>query len=213
MGIVLRIKYNKNRKVVNMNTEKLKNLGSKAKKAVLKLNKKAVISAVAVLILGVAVLLNFLLVPGGGIKEAGSRLKTKLDLSDVSAAVEKKEMEEESSEKDAFSEMNLTRKRSRDEALEVLNTVALSDTAVESVKTDAMNEIEQIAKDIESEANIESLVKAKGFEQCVAVVNGDSASIIIKTDGLLQNEVAQISEIVYKQAGVRPEDLKIIESD
>lgn len=109
--------------------------------------------------------------------------------------------------------MNLTRQRSRDEAIEVLNTVAMSDTAVESVKTDAMNEIQQIARDIESEANIESLVKAKGFEQCVAVVNGDSASIIIKTDGLLQNEVAQISEIVYKEAGVKPDDLKIIESN
>ncbi len=195
-----------------MNKEKIKTIGEKAKNFVLKLNKKAVISVVAVLILGTAVLLNFLLVPQNGV--SAKKLKTKLDLTDVSAAVEEKEKAEKNEEKaDAFAEMNLTRQRSRDEAIEVLNTVAMSDTAVESVKTDAMNEIQQIARDIESEANIESLVKAKGFEQCVAVVNGDSASIIIKTDGLLQNEVAQISEIVYKEAGVKPDDLKIIESN
>lgn len=197
-----------------MNTEKLKEFGEKTKKAVLKLNKKAVISVVAVLILGAAVLLNFLLVPQTGVSDTKEKLSTKVDLSDVSAAVKEQEKKENSEEKkDAFAEMNLTRQRSRDEALEVLNTVALSDTAVDEVKADAMNEIQQIAKDIESEANIESLVKAKGFDQCVAVVNGNSASIIIKTDGLLQNEVAQISEIVYKEAGINPQDLKIIESD
>lgn len=197
-----------------MNTEKLKEFGEKTKKAVLKLNKKAVISVVAVLILGAAVLLNFLLVPQTGVSDTKEKLSTKVDLSDVSAAVEEQENKEKNGEKkDAFAEMNLTRQRSRDEALEVLNTVALSDTAVDEVKADAMNEIQQIAKDIESEANIESLVKAKGFDQCVAVVNGNSASIIIKTDGLLQNEVAQISEIVYKEAGINPQDLKIIESD
>lgn len=196
-----------------MNTEKLKQLGEKTKKAVLKLNKKAVISATAVLILGVAVLLNFLLVPKTVTTGQKGKLETKLDLSDVAASVQEKEESEKSDEKkDAFAQMSLSRQRSRDEALEVLNTVALSETAVEEVKADAMSEIQQIAKDIESEANIESLVKAKGFEQCVAVVNGDSASIIVKSDGLLQNQVAQLSEIVYKEAGVRPENLKIIES-
>lgn len=192
-----------------MNTEKIKEIGSKVKKAALRLNKKAVISAVAVLILGAAVLLNFLLVPKG--TSADSKLKPKVDLSDVSAEIEKKENEEKT-KKDAFAEMTLSRQQSRDEALEVLNSVALNETAVESVRTDAMNEIHKIANDIESESNIESLVKAKGFEECVAVVNGEEASIIIKTEGLMQNEVAQISEIVYKEAGVRPENLKIIES-
>ena len=94
----------------------------------------------------------------------------------------------------------------------MLTGLAESSTAVESMKTEAMNELSQIAKDIESEANIESLINAKGYEQCVAVVNGDTASVLIKTDGLMENEVAQISEIVWQQAGIHPENLQIIES-
>ena len=66
---------------------------------------------------------------------------------------------------------------------------------------------------MESESNIETLVLSKGFEKCVAVVNGDSASIIVKSAGLLPSEVAQISEIVYEQTGILPSNLKIIEKD
>ena len=69
----------------------------------------------------------------------------------------------------------------------------------------------RIALDIEREANIETLVTAKGFAQCVAVVNGDSANVIVKSDGLLPNEIAQINEIVYEQAGIVPANVKIIE--
>ncbi len=110
-----------------------------------------------------------------------------------------------------FEAMQLSRRQARDEAMEVLMTVAESATAVDTMKTDAMEEIAQIARDIEAEANIESLVLSKGFEQCVAVVNGDAASVIVKSAGLLPSEIAQISEIVYEQTGISPSRLKIIE--
>ena len=108
--------------------------------------------------------------------------------------------------------MTLSRRKARDEALEVLTGVAESSTAIDSMKQEALGELQQIAVDIENEANIESLVMAKGFNECVAVVNGDTASIIVKTDGLMANEVAQISEIVYEQTGIHPDNLNIIES-
>lgn len=197
--------------------QKLLKLGTKCLELVKKLNKKAVIAMAAVLILGSAVLLNFLMVPKAEKVKSGTDLKVKTDLSDISAAIADKESKESDTSsgtkaKDAFAEMSLSRQQARDEALEVLNGVAASSTAIDSMKEEAMGELKQIAKDIESEANIESLVMAKGYEQCVAVVNGDSASIVVKSDGLLENEVAQISEIVWQQAGVHPDKLKIIES-
>lgn len=197
--------------------EKLKKAGLKGLELLKKLNRKAVIAACAVLILSAAVLLNFLMVPKASTKGTGE-LKPKTDLSDISAALADKEAKDNEAEtdnskaKDAFAEMSLSRQQARDEALEVLNSVAASSTAIDSMKEEAMVELQQIAKDIESEANIESLVVAKGYEQCVAVVNGDSASIVVKSDGLLENEVAQISEIVWQQAGIHPDRLNIIES-
>ena len=107
--------------------------------------------------------------------------------------------------------MVLSRRQARDEAMEVLQGVVDSDSAVDQMKTDAMEDMRRIADEIALEANIESLIVSKGFEQCVAVLNGDSASVIVKSDGLLPNEVSQISEIVYEQAGVLPANLNIIE--
>ncbi len=180
-----------------------------------KLNKKAVVAVGAVVILGSAVLLNFLVAEPAAVKEKGKGLDVAIDLSDVSASVAEKEAEEmmKNEGSDAFAEMTLSRKQARDEAMEVLKEVAHSSTAIDSMKQDAMNSIRQIAVDIESEANIEGLIMAKGFEECVAVVNGDTASVIVKTDGLLDSEVAQISEIVYNQTGIHPDNLRIIESN
>lgn len=181
-----------------------------------KMNKKAIVAVGAVLILGVAVLLNFLLIPAEGAGNSKG-LDVAIDLSDVSAAVAEKESEAVSAgdeeKADVFSEMTLSRKKARDEAKEVLTGVAESSTAIDSMKEEALGELQKIADDIECEANIESLIMAKGFEECVAVVNGDTASVIVKTDGLLDSEVAQISEIVFEQAGVHPNNLNIIESD
>ena len=195
--------------------EKLKEMWKKGSAVFAKLNKKAVIAVCAVLILGLAVVLNFIIVPKAeGLQKKSDGLDVKLDLSDVSATIADKEAKEGESgwTEDAFAQMTLSRRQARDEAVEVLTGLAESSTAVESMKTEAMNELSQIAKDIESEANIESLINAKGYEQCVAVVNGDTASVLIKTDGLMENEVAQIAEIVWQQAGIHPDNLQIIES-
>lgn len=195
---------------------KLKELGEKTLEMMKKLNRKAVIAAGAVVIIGVAVLLNFLLLPDDAV-ENQKKIDPAIDLSDVAGAVADADAENASNEdadaEDAFAQMTLDRQQARDEAMEVLNAVAESDTAVDAMKEEAMNEIQQIAKDIECEANIESLIKAKGFEECVAVVSGDSAQVIVRTDGLMENEVAQISEIVYEQANIVPDNLKIIESN
>ncbi len=197
---------------------KLKKLWENTKDVAVKifrrLNKKAVVAASAVLVLAGAVLLNFLLVPQSAAKEKEG-LDVAIDLTDVSAAIKDKEAESVSKDEgsDAFSEMTLSRKKARDEALEVLTGVAESSTAIDSMKQEALSSLQAIACDIENEANIESLVMAKGFSECVAVVNGDTASVIVKTDGLLDSEVAQISEIVYEQTGIHPDNLNIIEAE
>ena len=110
-----------------------------------------------------------------------------------------------------FSSAILSRDQARDEALAVLQTVLDSDTATEASREQALSDISRIALEIEKEANIESLIRARGFEDCIAVLSGDDASIIVKSETeLLASHVAQISEIVYEQSGVLPATVKII---
>lgn len=110
-----------------------------------------------------------------------------------------------------FTSTLLNRQQARDEALEVLQTVASSEDALEATKNEALAEISRIALDIEKEANIETLVKAKGFLDCVAVLGDDSVSVIVRQeDELLQSQIAQIKEIVYEETGILPSGIKII---
>jgi len=171
-----------------------------------KIGKKTVICSAAVIVVGITVLLNFIL--WGAADE--NTLTPALDLSDLSASVENSDDAEKTSS-DYFDEMILSRENARGEAIDVLNGVINSESAVDEMKTDAQAQIGQIAKNMENESNIETLVMSKGFEKCVAVISGDSANIIVSTDGMTASQISQISEIVYEQAGIIPANLKIIE--
>ena len=112
---------------------------------------------------------------------------------------------------DYFAASLVERERARDEALEVLQGVVDDSEALETAKEQALLDIATMAKVIENESNIETLIKAKGFEECVAVINGDKANVIVKSEGLQPNDLSQILEIVYLQAGILPENVTIME--
>ena len=112
---------------------------------------------------------------------------------------------------DYFSTSKKEREENRKTQLEELKEIA------ENVKTDsdsaakANEQMVKISGFREKENNIETLVKAKGFEKCVAVVNDTEVSIVVKTDGLLQSDMLQIQEIAAGETGFELANVKIIE--
>ncbi len=180
--------------------EKAKGLGRRA-------GMKTLVAACAVLVFGSAVVLNVIL--GDNIGEEDTKNKMAIDLSNDTVDQTSQKTDEEG---DYFAKVSLKRQQARDEAIEVLQSVAGSTTALEEAKQSAMSDINRMAVQIEQEANIETLVESKGFAKCVAVIGNDNkCSVIVETNGLLPGEVAQISEIVYEQTGIIPENLNIIE--
>ena len=110
-----------------------------------------------------------------------------------------------------FSSVEVSRQRARDEALEVLNAVVENEQASDAVKAEAMAEIQTIAKEMSQESNIESILMSKGFTQCLAVINGDSANIVVRSEGRLNaSQLAQINAVVYEQAGIEPVNITIV---
>ena len=110
-----------------------------------------------------------------------------------------------------FTSVQVSRQKARDEALEVLNSVVDNQNATDEVKAEAVAEIRQIAAEMEDEAKIESLIKTKGYEQCVAVISGENISIVLQHEGeLTASALAQINAIVYEQTGISPAGVSII---
>ena len=114
------------------------------------------------------------------------------------------------SENNYFTSTALSRSQSRDEAIDVLKLVSEDEEASAEAKADAAAKISKIAVDIQNEINIETLVKAKGFEECVAIIGDDAVSVVVKAESLQANEAAQIFAIVYETTGVSPENISII---
>ena len=113
-------------------------------------------------------------------------------------------------ENDYFSSTVLYRQQSRDEAIDVLKLVTESEDSTEEAKAEAREKISKIAVDIQNESNIETLVKAKGFEECVAVISDGSVSVIVSAEELRANQAAQILTIVYETTGITPENVSIV---
>ena len=109
-----------------------------------------------------------------------------------------------------FTATALNRQQSRDEAIDVLKLVAESEESSSEAKAEASRKISQIAVDIQNEANIETLVKAKGFEECVAIISEDSVSVIVSAENLQAAQTAQIFNIVYETTGITPERVSIV---
>lgn len=119
---------------------------------------------------------------------------------------------DESTQRDEFFvNAQTNRNQSRNESVETLQSVVDSSESMPDVKDKALSEIMTIAQDISKETLVEESIKAKGFEDCIAVISGQNINVIVKTSGLLTNEVAQIKEIVMTQCGFLPENIKIVE--
>ncbi len=165
-----------------------------------KIGARNIVVLSSLVLIGVAVILNFVLF--------GNSQPTVSDGDLLGVGIG----EDGENEADAyFASAQLSRKQARDQAIAVLQTVVESATADTTAKDQASADISRIVSEMEAEANIETLIKSKGFEECIAVIGEGSASIIVRSDGLLPNELSQIKEIVYEEAGIDPVGIKIIE--
>lgn len=169
----------------------------------LKIGKRNLIIAGAVALIGAAVILNFVMF-GGAPKDGYS------GYDEPSGLTGNGEGQMNASDT-YFASAQVSRQRARDEAMEVLQSVVENEGAVEAVKTQALADLSKLAMAIEQEANIETLIMAKGFEKCVAVISGDTARIIVSGTGLTPAQIAQINEIVYEQANITPVNITITE--
>ena len=103
------------------------------------------------------------------------------------------------------------RDRARDSAVSTLQE-AMSygeDTQAAS----ASKELEGLVETALCEAQIESLVIAKGYADCVAYMNDNGISVAVAAPeaGLQETDVALISDIVMTQASLDLADIRIVE--
>ena len=112
---------------------------------------------------------------------------------------------------DYFAAVRLSRQQARDSALNLLQeAMAYSDTGKSAESAVELDDIVQTAL---SEAQIESLVIAKGYQDCVAYMNEEGISVAVSSPegGLQQKDVSVIADIVMTQSDYTLDNIRVVE--
>lgn len=113
---------------------------------------------------------------------------------------------------DYFSAVRLSRQQARDNAINLLQD-AMAYTETGNKTTESSANLEDIVQTALSEAQIESLVIAKGYQDCVAYMTPEGISVAVASPegGLQQNDVAVITDVVMTQSDYSLNDIRIVE--
>lgn len=114
-----------------------------------------------------------------------------------------------------FPSARLNRQQARDSALSLLQDAAADEAADQTMRDNANAAIQTMAANTLAEAQIENLVTAKGYEDCVCFIGESSASLVVSAveGGLTSTDTARILEIVKEETGLAASQITIIEAD
>ena len=112
-----------------------------------------------------------------------------------------------------FATARLNRQQARDSALSLLQDAAAREDADEAVKNQLNDNIQTMADYTVTEAQIENLVVAKGYTDCVAFIGEDALSLAVSAPagGLTEADTAKILDVVKQTAGYTAGQVTIIE--
>ena len=118
-------------------------------------------------------------------------------------------------ENDYFATARLSRKQARDSAISMLQEAEIDENATEDVCNEASQTLQVLAGYTVAESQIENLVTAKGYADCVVFMGSDSCSVVVASgeEGLTATDVARIKDIVINETQYTAGQIKIMEAD
>lgn len=170
------------------------------------INRKSIIMTGLVLALSAAIYLNWQYSGGNNIADNTSSR----DDAALGQSVYVNKNISSANESDYFTTTAAQREKSRNDTIAELDDIINDSKSSNEAKRKAEDNKNTIISNMEKESNIETLVKAKGFEKCIAVVNENSVNVIVRANELTSAQTIQINEIVSEQSGFSSENIKII---
>lgn len=95
-------------------------------------------------------------------------------------------------------EKEQTRVQNKETLLEIINNANISETQ----KQEAVNSMISMTDIAEKETAAEILLEAKGFDDAIVSIDGDSVDVVVNTAELSEAQRAQIEDIVIRKTGV-----------
>jgi len=173
--------------------------------------KKNLMAAAVLLVVCVGIYMNWMYSNAESVSDLTDTLNAEKVLAEDGLILDKNELEVDGNTvTDYFAAVRLSRQEARDSAVSLLQE-AMSYNNGENANSNA--QLEQIVQTALCEAQIESLVIAKGYTDCVAYMTDDGISVAVASPegGIQQTDVALIADIVITQSGYTLDQIHIVE--
>ncbi len=182
--------------------------------------RNAVVATMAVLVCA-AVALNWKFTSdqvGDAVQETGTKILGEAALVSGQEETDTGEAADEAAVytgSDYFASARLTRQQARDNAISLLQEAAEQEDADQTVANEASEGIQVLASYTLKEAQIENLVTAKGYQDCVAFMGDGSVSVVVSNGGgeLTGEDVAKITDIAMTETGFPAGSIKIMTAE
>lgn len=120
----------------------------------------------------------------------------------------------EDSGEEFFESARLSREKSRDEALDTIEKTLKNSALSDSEKQQMTDTLKAQITNIETESELETLIKAKGFVDCVVMLDSDAASVTVMTenDALSAEEVTKIRDVILSKCSeIKAQNITVVE--
>ena len=185
----------------------------------MKFHKRQIILASLVIALGTAVYLNWQFsdsksIPSTNILESAKEFGEAKYVNSTKMAdkSEPPTSTEPNSKKYYFAQAQSNRQKAREDAEEKLKSLSSEQNLSDEIKEEIKKQIENLSKNVQQEASIENLIKAKGFGDCIVSIQNGECSVIVSPESLNESSVIIIRDIVTGKSGIPADKIKIIEA-
>lgn len=179
----------------------------------MKIWKKNLVAAALLVTVCAGIYVNWIYTEDEEVTELTDTLNEEKILSDDALVMaDESQLEDaDTTASDYFAAVRLSRQEARDSAVNMLQeAMAYGEDSASSASNEKLEGIVQTAL---CEAQIESLVIAKGYTDCVAYIASDGISVAVAAPdgGLQQEDVAVIADIVMNQSDYDLTQIRVVE--
>ena len=129
--------------------------------------------------------------------------------------VDVQQVEKEAKEegRDFFVEYRIERDQARSEQINLLREMINNPNSEEELKSQAQERLLQITDNIEQEMEVESLIRARGYEDGIVFIHDNSVEAIVANGDLEKEDIAKIGDLISNATGIPLQNITIIEKN
>lgn len=179
------------------------------------LKKKSIAIVSLVLLIAIAFVINYTYQNNRNMNAAGKNQNLKTQLTDTNTSLNETDNNNATktttaSSSGLFATYKEDRDVNRSKSLEALQEIVNNKDTSQETRDQAQRQIIKLTETDQKEMNIENLIKAKGFQDAIVLIDNNTANIVVQADKLSDQEVAKIQDIVSQQTGFTLDNIKIM---